>query len=31
MSSFADGLATHGLAFSTDIQWVTQAYGSNEA
>ena len=28
MNEFADGLAAHGLAFSTDIQWVTQAYGS---
>ena len=26
--AFLMGLAAHGLAFSTDIQWVTQAYGS---
>ena len=28
MDEFADGLAQHGLEFSTDVQWVTQAYGS---
>merc|ERR1711935_371052 len=28
MNSFADGLHAHGLTFSTDVQWVTQAYGS---
>ena len=26
MDEFADGLAAHGLEFSTDVQWVTQAY-----
>ena len=28
MNELADGLAEHGLEFSTDIQWVTEAYGS---
>jgi hypothetical protein len=27
MNAFADGLAKHGLVFSTDIQWVTQWSG----
>lgn len=27
MNAFADGLAEHGLVFSTDIQWVTQWSG----
>lgn len=28
MDAFADGLHAHGLRFSTDVQWVTQPYGS---
>jgi hypothetical protein len=28
MNEFADGLHAHGLSFSTDVQWVTQPYGS---